>query len=851
MRKYVSLWLLIAALGINIFFRLQPAFLPSTKDMAEVSVLTDINKEAAKALEGKFKDFPAQAKFKIVQELVDEQLKLKRSSIDRSMRNKQKEIRSYWQDDSGQTFLSEIDPYHWFRLVTDLDAAAAGAVSKASGRDQDAFMLAPQGMKKEVSLHKNLHVYLSRFILKLARTFNKNIPFTPLAFYIPVFISCLALITVFLFCASIGREGANISGFFAALALGLIPVFLRRSLAGWFDTDPYVILFSLLSAWLFFLSLKYEARTARLVFFALLGGACIGLFSLTWDGWWYIFYLIVFSALYYTVNSYLIPEAKFEKLRHRRKWLSLLLFVSSSFIFVIIFCGAQAITHLASGPAKIIFSKDYLQGQFWPNAFFTVGELREAGLEDILHDVGGAVPVFFSFIYLLAMVYQRKNKAQKQRQFIGFLFFFWLAVILFVSMRAVRFALLGAVPLSISFGLFSEKLIDFLDLRLKRLMNVGWSKAAVFFLVFCAFIFSFYRSASGISSSVPLMNRDWFGVLNKIRTQTPKTAIINSWWDYGHWFKAIGQRRVLFDGATQNTPISYWMARALLTDDERQAYGILRMLNSGSNTAFEELKKTGIEEIQCLKILNEIIPLKKDAAAAALAKYNLAKEARGKVISATHSPAEAYFVIEPSLMPKMPSISFLGNWDFKKARVYQEFHALKKEEFVNYLTAGQGYTPEAAGAMHRELLFLDTKDARAWISPALRYYSQSHSARKEGNLILFDNGFVVDLSNYRAYFNDIEKNKWGIPKSIAYIEGALLKEKQFSDSDMGVSVLLIREGQEYRLIVMDPPLVRCVLTRLYYLNGLGLNYFKVAIEQKLKDSEDKITVYRIDWEGDV
>jgi len=47
------------------------------------------------------------------------------------------------------------------------------------------------------------------------------------------------------------------------------------------------------------------------------------------------------------------------------------------------------------------------------------------------------------------------------------------------------------------------------------------------------------------------MNDGWYESLTKIKQNASEDAIINSWWDFGHWFKAVGDRAVTFDGTPQ------------------------------------------------------------------------------------------------------------------------------------------------------------------------------------------------------------------------------------------------------------------------------------------------------------
>lgn len=851
MRKSLALWSsLIIAISINIYFRMSTASLSFIKDEAKDYVMADLTEDAQKQIKEKLRDLPSPAKSRAAQQLVNIWKKERKESINDAIKNKQKDLLSDWQDEAGHTFLLEIDPYHWLRLVKNLITSGKLGDKIIGNAQYDSFMLAPQGMKVEPSLHKNLHVFLSSYLFKIIKIFNKNISLMHFVFYMPIFISSLALILVFLMSLSLSQNRTGIAGFFAAMSLGLSPIFFGRSLGGWFDTDPYVILFSALSAWTFYLSLNYNISWPRRFLFAILGGLSIGLFSFTWDGWWYIFDLMTVSALLYILNLYLIKKDSKEQVSLNIPLISLALFILASFIFVAMFSGLLTLKHFLTGPINIAFAKGYLQNQFWPNTFLTVHELKGETLLGVINKGGGGIVFFLGLLYLVIKLSDKKSKDYKYMQFVIFYFTIWITIMIYVSVRATRFSLLLTVPTSVCFGLFMEWTIDFLSNIISRWLNILRINIKIALFAASCFIFMpvFFSRASVFSKALPLMNKNWWNVLNQIKIETPKDSIINSWWDYGHWFKAVAERAVIFDGATQNKPMAYWMGRVFLTNNETEAMGILRMLNSGSNKAFEELQKLGIDKYKCLDILNEIILLNAKDANTVLGKYISGQEDREKILKYTHHPKPAYFIVEPSLIFKINPISFLGNWDFKKANIYQKFRNLKKQKFIEYLKKEYQYTKADALRLYDFLIFLNTEDALSWISPSYRYFNESRTFRKEGNLLLFDNGFVVDLTNYNTYFNNIRDGMWNVPKNLFYFDADALKEINFKTSDLNYSVLLIKEKDNYKTVVLDEKLIDSMLIRLYYLNGAKLKYFKPFITEELKDNAGRIIVYKLEWE---
>lgn len=852
MRKFApTLLLLCIVIAVNIYFRLGTGFLPFTRQIAKETVLSDIYKESRAQVDEKYKDLPQAARMKLVEQLAQITMRDNKRQVDEKIALKQKEIKATWQDDSGQTFLLEIDPYHWYRITKNLVETGKVGDTLRDRTEYDSYMLSPVGMKVGRTLHKNLHVYLTAGIYKLVKFVNKDLSLVSFVFYFPILISCLAIIMAFFMCFSISSGRINISGFFAALGLGAAPIFLVRSLGGWYDTDPYVILFSILSVWLFYLSFEYTASLRKRICFALLAGMSIGLFSFTWDGWWYIFDLLVISALLYLLNLYLMRlEDSRDSLSIKAPFLSLAAFILSSIVFAAVFCGFGTIRQIIFGPADILFAKGYLQNQFWPNTFLTVDELNKASMMDVINKAGGALVVLCGLIYMLLALLNKKPRDYKRKQVLIFFFTIWTLIMVYVSLKAQRFALLLVVPASISFGLFLERAIDYLTdftQRFKKI-NTSYIKAALFIICCLIMLPMLERAYQYRRATAPSIDRDWYELLKQLEAKTPKESIINSWWDFGHWFKATANRGVIFDGATQNTPMAYWMGRVFTTQNEKEAMGILRMLNSGSNRAFEELEKKKINKFKCVEILNEIIVLKESDADRALAKYFPKDADRADILQYTHHPRPAYFIVEPSLLPKIQPISFLGNWDFKRADIYRKAKELKKDQFSGYLVKEYGYDANEALALYGMLALINTDDALEWISHPLQFFNVSRFYRKEGNLLMFDNDFIVDLTSHNSYFSDIRDGKWKVPESLFYQQAGAIKEVKYANKDVDFSVLLAGENDDWRIVIADTPLLNSMLMRLYYLEGAGLKYFKPFIKKDLKDSSDKIIVYKMEWE---
>lgn len=351
-------------------------------------------------------------------------------------------------------------------------------------------------------------------------------------------------------------------------------------------------------------------------------------------------------------------------------------------------------------------------------------------------------------------------------------------------------------------------------------------------------------------SVVPEMNDVWYHVLRKISKDTPQKAIINSWWDFGHWFKAIGQRRVVFDGMTQNTPYAYWMANVLLTDNEDEAIGILRMVDVSGNKAVDALtQKADAATAAAVETIRKALKMKKEDAGKYLTEH-LSQERADELLSYLY-PAQlppAYFIVSYDMPMKISAFSYIGNWDFKKVDMWFKLkkERLSKSDFITYCLKKYNLSPQEAGVKFSEIMLLNDEEAKTWFSQILAYPMNLSSSQEDDKVLFFDNGLVVNLGNDHARIISEYAQKNGIPKSLVFFENGLYKETLQKDSDLDVSALLFKEGEQYKSLLVDPVLAKSMLVRLYFLKGEGLKAFKLYHKEE-DEFGNAIYVYEVQW----
>ena len=70
---------------------------------------------------------------------------------------------------------------------------------------------------------------------------------------------------------------------------------------------------------------------------------------------------------------------------------------------------------------------------------------------------------------------------------------------------------------------------------------------------------------------------DWLDALDWIKNNTPKDAVVASWWDYGYWISTMAERATLADNSTVNTNIIRNIAKMLLNNPNSSWHSLNEM----------------------------------------------------------------------------------------------------------------------------------------------------------------------------------------------------------------------------------------------------------------------------------
>lgn len=834
MKKYLSIGIpLILVLAANIYFRAYPAYFPQLKKQAYNMIYANIRQQAGDEVRRQFPQYDPLAQERLAKSRFEEYRRHTKQEAALKAKELFKRLRERFQDDSGQTYLMELDCWHWARYVRNVVYKGHPGDQVRQGRQFDSLMLSPSG---DYLPWPHFIFYLAAFLYKIF-SLVRDIPLFTFLFYLPLLFAAGYITLLFFF---VRRLSGALGALIACLFIGLAPGFLPRSCAGWFDMDIMNVLFPVAILWTYLIASSAVSRRGEVIRYAVCA-FLTGLFSFTWTDWWFIFLIIILAGI--TGLGYNLARGGGPvwppKNDIRRQIRSLGLFAGMSLVWVIIFTRFEAISALYNQIRGALFLNKPLLPSIWPNVYSTVGELRKANFQEIASSLGGMPMTVISlvcFALLCAQTAVNRHKSAFHKK-AGVLLIIWFFCMAYASYRGVRFIVFLAVPLGIAAGWIAQQLYEYTRSRAGRWPAYGYAGAA---LVLAGWL-SLPQAGRTASNMYPLMNDPWYKLLAVLRTDTPGGATINSWWDFGDWFKVVAGRKVIFDGQSQNRPQAFWMAKAILSNDENEAMCILRMLNNGGNRAYEIVNECLNDPLKSMLLLESVIPLDSGEARRRLREYLPVSAADQVMLLLFDTPADAVFLVDYSMIYKISAISYLGNWNFAKVYMVQNFNRTEKGQLLDYLVK-LGRNKDEMEKFYQEVFLIPPKDIENWLSHPVQFYGNPAKGGRKDDTVFFENGFIYDIKTRSCYNSNGQ-----IPRSIFIKDGADVTEIAYNNANVPVSVLIVtdEERNHYAAVPLDRSLGRSLFVKLYFLNGFGLRHFKPLAAAA--DGPNIIASYKIEW----
>ena len=759
------------------------------------------------------------------------------------------QAKSFYQDQNGLAFFSEMDSYYNLRLTEDYLNHGYLGDTKINGTDWDLHSSYPPGQSAE---YPPLIVYLTAFTYKFVNLF-KHVPLNAVAIWIAPFIASLAVIPAYLLIRRITNDYGGIT---AGLLVGLAPAYFAHTFAGFFDTDQFNMLLPLLVVMFFIYSILAKNMKSRTIY-ASLSAISMLVFTLAWEGWWYIFYLIIATVvIYLLVSKFLFnfKPIKSDYFKGKLAWFNdkpeiytFVVFLVLSLILMSISLGLSGLFSGLESPIGVTKLQSAVQSTSYPNVYISVSELQIPSITEVINGVGGFLPLLFGIFGVIALIWKLKPKEVKKevpdkkprkprrrgrnrrkedekeiekdtkiikpdpipqkRNYIFYivLFSLWLLITAYAMTKGVRFIENFSLPIALSAGIFVGILFGYVKGHVK---NISYQKIIMAVIVI-AVVFSPITSAYGISSTVvPGTDNSMVSSLEWINNNTSNNTVITSWWDFGHLFTAVADRPVTFDGSSQNSPRAYWVGKALLTSNETLSVGILRMLASSGDMAPLTLDNYTNNTGKSAEILNNILGVNKTQAISIMTtQYNLTPDQAQTIVQYTHpnNPTHDVLITSSDMVGKAGWWSYFGSWNFtsNNGTNYQYLAAQMNSTTVNnktLLIGGNAVVAQANGTNNISAGIVDTN--------AITSNDTTATLNEISNELKSGNGSLVIP-----------------PHTLTLINNNTVTQTLVSNSSQ-YSILLITENDTYIAVAMNKELENSMFTKLFFEGGAGLTHFK-------------------------
>ena len=889
--KWLIITLIIIAIGISTFFRMYPTTLPITNDWAANSLQNQIASQVSNQINAQYPNLPTAQKQQLINEQVAKVIEAQKDDFDKQIEQTSEYFKSQLQDENGNTYLLAIDPYLWYTEARNIENNGhPGTEITEEGK----YNLELRNGREERATSFSLNPLVGVLIHKIGLVFNKNYLLQEAMFIIPVIIIGLAIIFAFFLARKIG---GNLAGFVAGLAVGLNTSLLGRTPAGFSDTDAYIIMFPLLVGWLMLEAMTTKNLKKQLGLTAL-AAVALALFKSTWGSWWYIGSLLIgVMGIYFIYSLIINKEWKKWKTNFKKQILKTksgqTIIIGISFLIMTGFF--VAITGLAQtnevnsfsenlmmpakimiiGPLGALSVKSVASGShIWPNVLTTVAELNAGSWKQVIASVGGKL--FFTIGILgVLLTFFLKTEDKKTEIRYAALLIFWFIGISAMGVVAARFIALLAAPFAIAFGVFfgiswtkGSKWIE-KQMDLPKIIT----KIAILLVLVFLMVTPITTAKQVARNEVPSMNDEWFNSLTAIKDNCTD-GVITSWWDFGHWFVNIAERKVTFDGGDQGKRI-YWVGKSLMEENQTENKAILRMLNCGQNKGYELIDEYTNNSYLASKIINKIIYENKTEAKKQLQKIGLNEEEINTILEKTHCSndelLDQYYIASQDMVGKSGVWSHFGSWNFDKAFVYNTFKNNDYDKAMNILLNETDYTEDQLVEMNYEINTLaNNRAVDSWISPWPNYVTTSAKSCKETeteyictlNQVINNqqNGQVrmeqaiVPKTNPEntiikiGLYNGNQKVGSGadiIPKEVSILTNNNTKTFELDGSTLPYELSIAKTTKGIKAIMADPAIGSGTFTRLFFFEGIGMDGYEV-----LSDVTDftgqRIIVYKVD-----
>lgn len=446
----------------------------------------------------------------------------------------------------------------------------------------------------------------------------------------PAIFGSLSAIVIF---ALVRVIGGTTAGLFSALLFSISLPILIRSPIGWFKSEPLGLFFALLAVYLLLSGINSQNKKISLS--KLVGAGTFTAFSISaWGGNQFfviplaIFFIalpflrtdhkfIIWAIPVYTIST-IITSLAFER-------------VSSSFIFgmggiLLIFSTLFLVSciliqnkstknktrnglvfllaFLIIAPLALVVNSE---SQFLPSAshrylnalnpFLTTTDPLVDSVSEHATTTLSQSFLFHSVLMIFSglgiwLIIQNKKSNFIKNDMLSFALILGIIGV-YTSSTFVRLEVFASISIIVLASLGLTALTkEFFKVRSDSRKPIGnFIKLSyvvgIIFLLIIPMVYPVGSEVSRLTNAPPtilnggtaytISTNDWLDALDWIKNNTPKDAVVASWWDYGYWISTMAERATLADNSTISTIIIQNIAKMLLNNPNSSWHSLNEM----------------------------------------------------------------------------------------------------------------------------------------------------------------------------------------------------------------------------------------------------------------------------------
>jgi asparagine N-glycosylation enzyme membrane subunit Stt3 len=373
------------------------------------------------------------------------------------------------------------------------------------------------------------------------------------------------------------------TGIMMGLLSAVIPAFVYRTMAGFFEEDALGFLWMVIGFIFLVMAIERSKLQNKIkscsIIYAIIAGLFFWLMAITWE--MFLLIPLVLIAYYFTQMVYLLIR--------KEKKQKIIIF---SIIFAIAFFLFATLTTISGGPVWINRTTEYVT-QYLPISSdnlerissntvvesdvvgATVGE-ENTGKQFFLEKY--SLLIFIPFLVLPIIIinfirsaFTKKGK-EKPADFHTLIIFYWLLITTFMAWTKLKFTYTLGLPIAAGAAYLFYLVFNYI--KDKSLLK---KRIFAFFVLFMVL----GSIAAGIHFVITKVNPieqepDWLDTMNWIKENTGKEVKIFNWWDYGHWITYFTERKASTDNTNSNNRATSDFGKFIISQDINESKELLR-----------------------------------------------------------------------------------------------------------------------------------------------------------------------------------------------------------------------------------------------------------------------------------